>query len=241
MFGRAQCAALFFLLLGTTLAPAADIAHLRNGFTIRHERRQDFGDSTRLYLTADGTSFVDIPTDDIESYEHDDSIAPPPDTPPAAKHQAMNIADVVQSASDRHHLDPDLVNSVIHAESRFNPKAVSPKGARGLMQLMPQTAGDLGVSNSFDPQQNVEAGTRYLRELLERYNFDLLKALAAYNAGPARVEQYGGVPPYRETRAYVSKIVRDFNKKKIAQRQPAPAQPAPAKTAQPTITVVGKP
>ena len=87
---------------------------------------------------------------------------------------------------------------------------VSPKGAQGLMQLMPGTASQLGVPNAFDPQANVEGGTKYLRELLERYNFDLVKALAAYNAGPQRVEQFGGVPPYYETRAYVARIVQGF-------------------------------
>jgi soluble lytic murein transglycosylase-like protein len=120
-------------------------------------------------------------------------------------------------------LDPDLVNSVIKAESGFNTRAVSPKGARGLMQLMPGTASQLGVPNAFDPQANVEGGTKYLRELLERYNFDLVKALAAYNAGPQRVEHFGGVPPYYETRAYVARIVRDFNKKKVAQQKAAAA------------------
>jgi soluble lytic murein transglycosylase-like protein len=89
------------------------------------------------------------------------------------------------------------------------------------MQLMPGTASNLGVSNAFDPNANVDGGTRYLRELLERYNFDLVKALAAYNAGPHRVEQYGGVPPYLETRKYVASIVRDFNRKKIAQQKAA--------------------
>ena len=113
------------------------------------------------------------------------------------------------------------MNSVIKAESGFNVQAVSPKGARGLMQLMPGTASQLGVPNAFDPQANVEGGTKYLRELLERYNFDLVKALAAYNAGPQRVEQFGGVPPYYETRAYVARIVKDFNKKKAAQQKAA--------------------
>ena len=112
---------------------------------------------------------------------------------------------------------------MIRAESGFNVRAVSPKGAQGLMQLMPQTASNLGVQNAFDPKANVEGGTRYLRELLERYNFDLIKALAAYNAGPQRVEQYGGVPPYYETKAYVARIVRDFNKKKLAAKT-APSQ-----------------
>ena len=117
----------------------------------------------------------------------------------------MDLQEVVNSASGRYRLDPDLVNSVIKAESGFNVHAVSPKGAQGLMQLMPGTASQLGVPNAFDPQANVEGGTKYLRELLERYNFDLVKALAAYNAGPQRVEQFGGVPPYYETRAYVAR------------------------------------
>ena len=133
---------------------------------------------------------------------------------------------MVNSASGRYRLDPDLVNSVIKAESGFNVRAVSPKGAQGLMQLMPGTASQLGVPNAFDPQANVEGGTKYLRELLERYNFDLVKALAAYNAGPQRVEQFGGVPPYYETRAYVARIVRDFNKKKAAQEKAASASAA---------------
>ena len=128
----------------------------------------------------------------------------------------MDLNEAVNSASGRYRLDPDLVNSVIKAESGFNVRAVSPKGAQGLMQLMPGTASQLGVPNAFDPQANIEGGTKYLRELLERYNFDLVKALAAYNAGPQRVEQFGGVPPYYETRLYVARIVKDFNKKKAA-------------------------
>jgi soluble lytic murein transglycosylase-like protein len=157
---------------------------------------------------------------------------------------------MVNSASDVSNIDPDLINSVIHAESGFNPRAVSPKGARGLMQLMPKTATDLGVTNSFDANANVQGGTKYLRELLERYNYDMVKALAAYNAGPHRVDQYHGVPPYYETRAYVARIVRDFNKKKLAdrkaaataakasQKKTAPQKPAPpVKPVAPTTQV----
>jgi soluble lytic murein transglycosylase-like protein len=131
-----------------------------------------------------------------------------------------DINQMVHLASSRHSIDPDLISSVIHAESNFNPKALSPKGAQGLMQLMPGTASRLGVNDAFQPDANIDAGTRYLRELLLRYNDDLPKALAAYNAGPQRVEQYRGVPPYRETHAYVARVIRDFNRKKQAQTKP---------------------
>ena len=217
---------------------AGEVAVLKNGFAIKHERREIVGDLTRLYVSADGSSFVDVPTADIEHFEP----APeePVDNPPFANNaknglpqsrsvaafpaRPADLSQVVNEASGRYRLDPDLVNSVIKAESGFNVRALSPKGAQGLMQLMPGTASQLGVPNAFDPQANVEGGTRYLRELLERYNFDLVKALAAYNAGPQRVEQFGGVPPYYETRAYVARIVKDFNKKKIAQGKAAAPQ-----------------
>lgn len=196
---------------------AADVAILNNGFSIRHERRQVVGSVTRLYLSkTDEAGYVDIPTADILRFEPDLSLTGSA-TPPAAD----ALPNMVNDASARYRLDPDLVNSVIHAESDFNPRAVSPKGAQGLMQLMPQTAAHLGVANAMDPGANVDGGTRYLRALLEYYNFDLVKALAAYNAGPQRVDQYRGVPPYAETQAYVAKIVRDFNRKKLAQERTA--------------------
>jgi soluble lytic murein transglycosylase-like protein len=211
-------------------ASAAELALLRNGFSIRHEHRLVVGDNTRLFFDGDNASFVDVPTAEIEGFEKDltqpalPALSPPP---------ALDLNQVVTSASATYHLDPDLVNSVIHAESGFNSHAVSRKGAQGLMQLMPETASRLGVANAFDPESNVGGGSRYLRELLERYNFDLIKALAAYNAGPKRVEQYRGVPPYRETRAYVARIVRDYNRKKIAQEKQAAAERAKTKTSQP--------
>jgi soluble lytic murein transglycosylase-like protein len=211
---------------------AAEVAILKNGFTIQHERRQVIGDSTRLCVSADCANYVDVPTANIDHYEAAPD-APSSKVSPApvssapilssgfSPHPQANLTDVVNQASGRYRLDPDLVNSVIKAESDFKVHAVSPKGAQGLMQLMPGTASQLGVRNAFDAQANVEGGTKYLRELLERYNFDLVKALAAYNAGPQRVEQFGGVPPYYETRAYVARIVKDFNKKKLAQKQAA--------------------
>jgi len=233
-------AAVASLGLTSLPCPAADSAVLRNGFSIRHERRQVIGTITRLYLGGDESSFVDVPTveiDHIEELPADAAAEPVKDTPEsAAKLQAsakkiaqpVDLNEVVNAASGTYRLDPDLVNSVIRAESGFNVHAVSPKGAQGLMQLMPKTASDLGVQNAFDPQANVEGGTRYLRELLERYDFDLVKALAAYNAGPQRVEQYGGVPPYYETKAYVARIVRDFNKKKLAANAAAKTASQPA-------------
>jgi hypothetical protein len=207
------------LLLLSVPALGSDLAILQNGFSIRHERRETVGSVTRLYLGTDKAEYVDIGTDQIERFEED--LAPLVSLTPPARPQNLN--EVINAISDRHHIDPDLINSVIHAESGFNPRAVSPKGAQGLMQLMPQTALQLGVSNPFDPRSNVEGGTRYLSELLQRYNFDLIKALAAYNAGPQRVQHYGGVPPYYETRAYIARIVRDFNRKKLAQRKAASA------------------
>ena len=229
-------AAITLIALTALPCPAADSAVLRNGFSIRHERRQVIGTITRLYVDGDNSSFVDVPTSEIDHFE---SLPPEPklgEPPPHAAlqvpaenaRQPLDLDEVIKAASGTYRLDPDLVNSVIRAESGFNVRAVSPKGAQGLMQLMPQTASELGVRNAFDPRANVEGGARYLRELLERYDFDLVKALAAYNAGPQRVEQYGGMPPYYETKVYVARIVRDFNKKKLATK--TASQPVTQKT-----------
>ena len=222
---RRQLICLSFLV-APLLASAADLALLRNGFTIRHERREVVGSVTRLYLARDSNGYVDVPTADIDHFEKDLSVQPSV----KASLSSRDMNEVIDAVSSRHHLDPDLINSVIHAESGFNPRAVSRKGAQGLMQLMPQTASQLGVSNAFDPGANVEGGTKYLRDLLERYNFDVVKALAAYNAGPQRVEQFHGVPPYYETQAYVARIIRDFNRKKLAERKAQAAKSATHKS-----------
>ena len=250
----------------SAVASAADIAILRNGFTIRHDHRIVMGENTRLFKSTDDSNFIDVATSDIESFEKDLTPPPPPDaapastpaasfpatamarpvmpTRPAIPHQPSptELNQVVNASGEAYHLDPDLLNSVIHAESGFNSRAVSPKGAQGLMQLMPSTAGNLGVSNPFDAQQNVGGGSKYLRELLERYNFDLVKALAAYNAGPERVDKYHGVPPFRETRAYVARIIKEYNRKIAAQEKAEAlakkkaAQQANAASAKPTTS-----
>ncbi len=125
---------------------------------------------------------------------------------PARGTASSKYEDLIREHADRHGVSPDLVRAVIQAESGFNPRAVSPKGAMGLMQLMPATARELGVANPFHPDDNIRAGTFYLATLLARFDQDVVRALAAYNAGAGRVDQYNGVPPYRETQDYVKKI-----------------------------------
>jgi soluble lytic murein transglycosylase-like protein len=205
-------------LLLFALAPlhAAEIANLSNGFSIRHERHEDLGAVTRLYTSAGTSSYIDVPTSAVASYE-----PVPPEPAKLDPARPVDLNQVIREVSRRSRLDADFIASVIRAESGGNANAVSPKGARGLMQLMPGTADQLGVKNSFDVAQNVDGGVRYLMQLLQQFNYDVAKALAAYNAGPQRVTQYKGVPPYRETRAYVARIIRDYNRKKLAEMKQA--------------------
>jgi soluble lytic murein transglycosylase-like protein len=198
--------------LASLSASSAEVAILRNGFSIRHQRHEPREAMTRLYFVESPSSYVEVPTDQIVRFEVEEQ--PPAQalkpTPPTT------LEEIVSAASSSSHVDPDLIMTLIGAESAFNANAVSPKGARGLMQLMPQTASHLGVGDPLDPVANVKGGTRYLRELLDLYHNDLVKALAAYNAGPKRVEQYRGVPPYAETQTYIAKVIHDFNRKKLA-------------------------
>jgi soluble lytic murein transglycosylase-like protein len=141
------------------------------------------------------------------------SPAPTPAAPVASAAAAVpqeKLDQLVQQSAEKHHVDPALVRAVISTESNWNARAVSPKGALGLMQLIPGTAQRFGVGNAFDPAQNVDAGVQYLGMLLERYNGDLSKALAAYNAGPGIVDRFGGVPNFRETRNYVQKVTATY-------------------------------
>jgi soluble lytic murein transglycosylase-like protein len=256
---------------------AGQIAILKNGFSIHFDHKEQNAKSTRLFTP---TGYMDIASDEITSFEEDETpvvvpepvpVAAAPSTqltgptvaakasvskpmaskalanpvpavqpvamkvtaPASTAATAIDIDEVVREASNKNRLDPDFVRSVIMAESNFKTHAVSKKGALGLMQLMPSTAAQLGVADPFDPRANVEAGAAHLSALLDLYHDDPVKALAAYNAGAHRVKQYNGVPPYRETRAYINKIVRDFNAKKRAQMKAAGVMnaSAPAKAA----------
>jgi len=131
--------------------------------------------------------------------------------PQGSSHRRLELWPHVEEISRSQGLDPNLVDLVIRMESGYNPAAVSRKGARGVMQLMPTTASMYGVRNAFDARENIRGGVSYLRDLLERFGSDVTLALAAYNAGPEAVERHGGVPPYQETRTYVTSILTAYN------------------------------
>lgn len=197
------------ILLSLACVPAlrAEYAVLRSGQRLHitgYERRGE-----RVELRMEG-GVVEVDSTDLVAIEPEEVF--PARISPAAK---PPYTELIQSAAQRYGVDPELVSSVVAMESNFNPRAVSRRDARGLMQLLPETAARLGVTNAFDPRQNIEAGTRYLRLLLDRYNYDLVLTLAAYNAGPDRVEQYGGVPPFLETVSYVRKVSREYRRRKL--------------------------
>lgn len=196
-------------LLTAGLAAAGESAVLVNGGRLHAERHEMDGSRVRLY---NATGYIEIQADQVVRFEKDEAaaLASAP-VPPAAAPVPAAPRQLADAAADKYGLPRSLVRSVMAAESGFQPAARSPKGAVGLMQLMPSTARDLGADPE-DPAQNVDAGARYLRELLEKYHGGLRHALAAYNAGPQAVDKYQGVPPYPETIDYVGKVERDFEK-----------------------------
>ena len=202
-------------LLGTVPAlHAAEKITLRNGFNLLCDHREQAGDRVRLFTSPDSGNFVEVDVAEITAVE---VVPDPPPVPTAATEPKLTSADVHQliaQAGANHNLDVDLLASVVRAESGGNIHAVSRTGAQGLMQLMPGTAAQLGVTDSFRADQNINGGTAYLDALLLRYHDHLALALAAYNAGPAAVDKYHGIPPYRETQVYVARVIREFNRRK---------------------------
>jgi soluble lytic murein transglycosylase-like protein len=204
------------LTLAATSAFAGEYAVLANGARMHIDRHEADGAKVRLYYVS---GFVEMNSDALRGFEEDDPaptpVAPAPEPPAPSKTAAAPDAapvasrmapwDLADAAADKYGLPRELVRSVMAAESGMSAGAISPKGAIGLMQLMPETAQQLGV-DPYNPEQNVDGGVRYLRDLLEKYNYGLRHALAAYNAGPGAVDKYNGIPPYRETIDYISRI-----------------------------------
>lgn len=224
-----QSAALVLLaLFGTAAAHAGERITLTSGFTVDCLRHETSGTRLRLILASSdpanpAANYMDVPAASVATI---DAIPDPPATPhlataaaaPAAASSisAAALHPLLAHAGEAHRIDEDLLASIVRAESGGNPHAVSRTGARGLMQLMPATAAHLGVHDAFAPSDNINGGTAYLDSLLTRYHDNLALAVAAYNAGPGAVDRFGGIPPYRETRAYVARVIREFNRRKLA-------------------------
>ena len=198
---------LFLSVLLALPAWAGEYAVLANGFRIHADRHEAAGASVRLY-TKDGVT--EVPAASVASFEAEEFIAPPVTPPhvdaPLPVHDTRTL---VRDAAIRSGLPPSLVESVARVESALRPEAVSPKGALGVMQLMPATARKLDADPR-DNAENIDAGARLLRELLIKYGGDVVKALSAYNAGEGAVDRYRGMPPYPETQEYVDKVIRTY-------------------------------
>jgi soluble lytic murein transglycosylase-like protein len=208
-----------FLLAALSVAPAmaAEDVVFTSGSRMRFDRHEIIGTKVRLY-NPDG--YVEMDLSRIHAFEPipEDPVAvpamvaPPAPVQPATPTQpVLSPQELADAAADKYGLPRTLVRAVMEAESGYQTGAVSPKGAIGLMQLMPETAQALGVDPN-DPVQNVDAGARYLRDLLQKYDGGLWHALAAYNAGPGAVDKYNGVPPYNETLLYVKRIDQQYTK-----------------------------
>jgi transglycosylase-like protein with SLT domain len=205
------------LLGAVPVVHAAEEVTLTNGFHLLCDHREETGGKVRLFTSKGSGNFVEVDAAEIASVNTVPD--PPAVTAPGEgitepKLTDADVHQLISKAGASHNLDVDLLASVVRAESGGNIHAVSRTGAQGLMQLMPGTAAELGVADSFRADQNINGGTAYLDALLVRYHENLALALAAYNAGPAAVDKYHGVPPYRETRVYVARVIREFNRRK---------------------------
>jgi hypothetical protein len=222
-------------------ASAIEHVTLKNGFELDCSRRETVGDKVRLYLADKGpagkdsvsadSNYLEVAADSIvrvetvaEASEPVVAVKMPGPVTIMTAPTKEEMHEMLAHAGAKHNIDEDLLASVVRAESGGQVRAVSRAGARGLMQLMPGTASAMGVDDTFKPEQNISGGTAYLDSLLTRYHDNVALALAAYNAGPAAVDKYHGVPPYRETREYVARVIREFNRRKQMAALTAPAK-----------------
>ena len=214
-----------FLLACAAPCVRAEYIVLRSGQRLAVTGYQILGDKYRLQMKG-GTA--EIPVEQVLSIEPEEIFI---SVPPMEISQEP-FGDLIRAAAKRYSVDADLITSVIAAESNFDAKAISRRDARGLMQLLPATATRLGVKNIFDPQENIEAGTHYLSDLLQLYKNDLALTLAAYNAGPERVQQYGQrVPPFAETITYIRRVKQTYEQRKSS--DPSVADKTPRRAAPP--------
>jgi hypothetical protein len=232
----------------STAAWAGESVTLRNGFAMRCDHHREVDGRVRLYVSEGEDNYIEFVPQEIAGVEPvadppPSAIAPEPAKDPAiaspepvsepvldAKLSPADLHEILARAGGEHNLDVDLLASLVKAESGGNARAVSRAGARGLMQLMPGTAIELGVQDSFEPYENVRGGSSYLDALLIYYHNNLALALAAYNAGPAAVNKYRGIPPYHETRAYVARVIHEFNRRVLAREAQAKHAVASAAT-----------
>jgi len=192
-------------ILAVAGTSSAEIALLSSGLTMKLESHRVEGDAVVLLLEGGGE--IGLPRSAVLGFVPDEVVEE------VALPEGGDLRELAVAVARRHGLEPALVLAVVGVESAFRPEAVSPKGAQGLMQLMPGTAAALGVEDSFDPAQNLDGGVRHLGSLLTLYGGDLVRALAAYNAGAGAVARHGGVPPYRETRAYVKRVLDRYRER----------------------------
>ncbi len=191
------------LVAGVAVPARAEIALLANGQVLKLASHRAEGSEVVLVLRGGGE--MGVPTSMVTGFVPDEVLDE------VAAGSTDDLRALATTVAQRHGLDPALVLAVVSVESGFQPKAVSRKGAQGLMQLMPATANSLGVADAFDAEQNLDGGARHLGALLSQYGGDLSRALAAYNAGQAAVARYKGVPPYAETRGYVRKVLARYH------------------------------
>ena len=205
-----KCVPVLALILAALPAFGGELVVLSSGMKLRADRHEQEGTQIRLFHNG---GVIEVPATLVTGFEQEEVAVAPPiaEVPEVKVSLSQSPKEMLREAALRSGLPPEFVQSVAQVESGMRPDAISPKGAIGVMQLMPGTAKILGA-DPHDTAQNIDAGTRLLRELLVKYNGDVVKALAAYNAGEGAVDRYQGVPPYNETRWYVKKVIDAYQK-----------------------------